>query len=197
MMTIQSLDAQLLLLINHGTANPLFDVLMPALSAKGYLLVLPFLLYLVLSSIDGKNTPEKKYLPLAISTVVICCFAVFLAAWAVDELKSIAERERPCRTIEGIRLITSCPQSWSMPSSHAATSFAFVAPILFLIGNRITRFWRLFLLVLATLVAFSRMYMGVHYPTDVLAGALLGTAIGMALSIVGLMVVTRCCKGEK
>src|SRR5450759_2856305 len=111
-MTIQSLDAQLLLLINYGTANNLFDVLMPALSAQGYLLVLPFLLYMIVRSVDRKNVLGRKYLSAALWTIAISCCAVFLAEWAEYILKEAVAWERPCRAIESIRLITACPKSY-------------------------------------------------------------------------------------
>jgi hypothetical protein len=54
-MTIQALDTQLLLLVNHGTANGLFDILMPALSERGYLLIIPFLLAMLLRGAKHGN----------------------------------------------------------------------------------------------------------------------------------------------
>ena len=182
-MIIQSLDTQLLLLINHGTANTLFDVLMPALTSQGYLLVLPFLLYMIVSSADRMDAQGKRLLSVALWTIVISFCAVFLAGWAEDVLKTALARERPCRAIEGIRLITACPKSYSLPSGHATSSFACAVPLFFLTRDYLTMPWRIYPLVLATLIAFSRLYLGVHYPTDVLAGALLGSMIGLVLSM--------------
>ncbi len=182
-MTIQSLDTQLLLFINHSTANTLFDVLMPALSAQGYLLVLPFLLYMIVSSAYRMDARGKRFLSAALWTIVISCCAVFLAEWVEDVVKNAVARERPCTAIEGIRLITNCPKSYSLPSGHAISSFAFAVPLFFLTRDYLTMPWRISPLVLASLIAFSRPYLGVHYPTDVLAGAVLGAGIGMLLSV--------------
>jgi undecaprenyl-diphosphatase len=71
-----------------------------------------------------------------------------------------------------------------MPSGHAISSFAFAAPLVYLTRHYITRAWRLYPLFLAALIAFSRIYLGVHYPSDALAGAFLGTGIGLVLSVV-------------
>jgi undecaprenyl-diphosphatase len=190
-MTIQSLDAQLLLFINHNIANPVFDVLMPALTQRGYLLVIPFLLAMFLSSAKQKNDRGNTYLTAAIWTLLISCCAAYLTGFVEDWMKDAVARVRPCHAIEGIRLILPCPKSYSMPSGHAITSFAFALPLFFLTKQYIIAIWRLYPLVLASLIAFSRIYLGVHYPTDVLAGGLLGAMIGLCLSILYQTVATE------
>ena len=190
-MTIQSLDTQLLLLINHGTANILFDVLMPALTSHGYLLVLPFLLYMIVCSASRMDAQGKRFLSAAIWTIVISCCAFFLAEWVEDVLKNAVARERPCRTIEDIILIAGCPKSYSLPSGHAISSFACAIPLFVLSREYMTMQWRLYPVALASAIAFSRMYLGVHYPTDVLAGAMLGAGIGMLLSVLWRMIAIK------
>jgi undecaprenyl-diphosphatase len=182
-MTIQSLDTRLLLFINHGSANAVFDVLMPALSSQGFLLVLPFLLYMVIRSVNQTSIQGKGYLKAALWTIAISCCAVYLGVRAEDVLKLAIARERPCRAIEGIRLITTCPRSYSLPSGHAISSFAFAIPLFLLSRDYLTMLWRIYPIVLASLIAFSRIYLGVHYPTDVIAGTVLGAGIGILLSI--------------
>jgi undecaprenyl-diphosphatase len=194
-MIIQSLDTQLLILINHGTANTLFNGLMPALSSQGYLLVLPFLLYMIVSGVNQKNAQGKMYVTAALWAIAISCCSVYCAGWAEDMLKNAIARERPCRAIEGIRLITTCPKSYSMPSGHAISSFAFALPLFYLTRAYLTIPWRLYPLVLASAIAFSRMYLGVHYPTDVLAGAFLGGGIGMLLSYLWLIIAIKRSNG--
>jgi undecaprenyl-diphosphatase len=182
-MEIQALDTQLLLLINQGSANALFDVLMPALSAQGYLLVVPFLFFIMLEGRRRKNAAGKRHLIHAIAAVAIACSAVYLAGHVEDWTKNAVARVRPCRALDGLRLIVTCPKSYSMPSGHATSSFAFAAPLVYLAREYVSKAWRAYPLVLASLIAFSRPYLGVHYPTDILAGALLGTMIGLILAI--------------
>jgi membrane-associated phospholipid phosphatase len=89
---------------------------------------------------------------------------------AADTLKAAIPRARP-----HVHALVARPHSHSFPSGHATTSFACATVLAFAVPRR-----RLPLLLLAAAIAWSRVYVGVHYPLDVLAGALLGAAIGMA-----------------
>lgn len=90
-------------------------------------------------------------------------------------VKLAVRRERP--RLEGIEAAASVPTSLSFPSAHAATSFAGAT----LIGCLVPPL-RPALYTAAALMAFSRPYLGVHYPSDVLAGAVVGTALGRVLA---------------
>jgi undecaprenyl-diphosphatase len=101
---------------------------------------------------------------------------VLTAAAIVSATKAITGRVRPCQALAwahtaGIHL----PVDPSFPSGHATGSFAVAAFVLML--NRAAGLW---LLVLAFFIALSRVALGVHYPTDVAAGAALGTVLGAA-----------------
>lgn len=96
-------------------------------------------------------------------------------------LKNIIKRPRPFDTnIQGLRnLIT--PTDYSMPSGHASTSFALCASICFAYPLQ----WKYILpsAAFTSLICYSRMYIGVHYPSDILAGILVGTAMSLATSV--------------
>jgi undecaprenyl-diphosphatase len=196
-MTLQSIDTSLLLFVNNAFANSLFDLLMPFLSAQGYLLVIPFLAYQVAAAALRKDDRGHRFASVAVWTIVIAFAALFLADWTEYLVKNAVGRIRPCRSVEGLRLIVACPQSFSMPSGHAISSFAFAFPLFYLSKFYLPRSARWIPLLLASAIAFSRVYLGVHYPTDVIAGAIFGVLIALALSRLYLEVGRIVEKREK
>ena len=89
-------------------------------------------------------------------------------------LKPMVCRIRPCDVNQTVQLLIARPADYSFPSGHTAASFAAVAALYFA-GAR--KWWKI-TLPLAILMAFSRMYLYVHYPTDVLGGMIVGCAAG-------------------
>jgi undecaprenyl-diphosphatase len=176
-------DTKLFFLINLGTANNLFDVLMPVLTKGGYILFLPYVLYMFGKGIATRNAGGKSYMRQALWTLFIAVCSLFIAEGIGTIIKNAVARIRPCHVLEGIRLLVNCPASYSMPSGHAQSYFAFAVPIFPLTREFISTMWRLFPLGLAIAVAFSRVYVGVHYPSDVVAGALIGVAVAIALVV--------------
>ncbi|MBS4028665.1 MAG: phosphatase PAP2 family protein, partial [Ignavibacteriales bacterium] len=92
-------------------------------------------------------------------------------------LKNIFERPRPCVSLENVRLLVSCGSGYSFPSSHAVNNFA-IATLL----SMYFRNYRILFFAFASLVAYSRVYVGVHYPSDIIAGALIGICCAYTLN---------------
>lgn len=97
--------------------------------------------------------------------------AVGTAYVANTLLKQVFRRRRPL--LDGLPALISTPTQLSFPSAHASSSFAAATAMAPLVGPAATP-----LRVTAGAMALSRVYLGVHYPTDIVAGALLGTAVG-------------------
>ncbi len=98
-------------------------------------------------------------------------------------LKHLVERVRPCHVLDNVRLLVSCKSSYSFPSSHATNNFAIAFFMLRLFPK-----YKWILIVVASLVALSRPYVGVHYPSDIAAGAILGAGIGYLFSIAAVRI---------
>jgi undecaprenyl-diphosphatase len=99
--------------------------------------------------------------------------------WSADlltlVLKAITDRPRPFETIPDADPLLKATVGQSMPSGHAATSFAGAVILTYLLARAAPFFF-----LLAAAIAFSRVYVGVHYFSDVLVGALLGAAVALA-----------------
>ena len=89
-------------------------------------------------------------------------------------LKPLVARVRPCDILTEVQLLIPRPDDFSFPSGHTAASFASVTA-LWLAGKKR---WALTALPVGILIAFSRMYLCVHYPTDILGGVLVGVGCG-------------------
>lgn len=119
---------------------------------------------------------RKVGVVLAVSLAIeaLCCNVI---------LKPLVARIRPFDVNTAVQLLISPPTDFSFPSGHTGAAFA-AASALFFSKNRL---W-IPSLVLAILIAFSRLYLYVHYPTDVLGGILLGILSGwLGYTLVGLI----------
>jgi len=104
--------------------------------------------------------------------------AIALADWSATGLKALVDRPRPPERYAEPKTLVPVPHDASFPSGHAATSFAAATMISFAFPRLAPA-----LFVLAAAVAFSRVYVGVHYPLDVLGGAVLGVLVATALRL--------------
>ena len=91
-------------------------------------------------------------------------------------LKNIAARQRPCWLDPSVELLVPVPKDFSFPSGHSLVSFE-GAVCIFLFNRK----WGIPALMLAVLTAFSRLYLFVHFPTDVLAGIVMGIVIAWSV----------------
>lgn len=109
----------------------------------------------------------------------IMSLAALLGSFIIDNmlLKNLVARIRPYEVIGGLQLLIEKQSDFSFPSGHTGSSFA-AAVILY---RELPKKWGIPALVLAALIGFSRLYLGVHYPTDVICGALIGSLIAVTV----------------
>jgi undecaprenyl-diphosphatase len=116
----------------------------------------------------------RRFVPLAGTASIV---AVLLGSVLSGGIKELVDRSRPPVADPGVVALQGVPDTPSFPSGHATTAFAAAAAV----GLFYPRL-RLPLLALAALVGLSRIYLGVHYTLDVMAGAVLGVALGLSVA---------------
>lgn len=108
-------------------------------------------------------------------------------------LKPIVARTRPYEVIEGLKLIVAKANDYSFPSGHTGASFASAVAMC----RKVKKPYGILALVLAALIAFSRIYVGIHYPTDILGGLVTGVGLGILVNIIGDKIIAKKAKPEE
>ncbi|HTD93529.1 MAG TPA: phosphatase PAP2 family protein [Chitinophagaceae bacterium] len=170
---VEKADQWLFLRVNHGLANPFFD------------LVMPFI----------RNGPNWAPLYLFVGTVALVNYkkqgaywiVFFLATVALTDMtgtylfKHIFHRLRPCNDpgfFFNVRLLVDhCSTGYSFTSNHAANHFG-LATFFYVTTRFQLKKWAMLAFAWALLVAFAQVYVGVHYPLDVVGGTALGLIFG-------------------
>jgi len=170
---VESLDRQLFLFLN-SLNSPFFDHVMHAISGK--LIWAP--LYLAILIYLG-ITYKRRF--------IIILFFIILAVALADQIsvhlfKNMFQRLRPCHepSLEGMVHLYrgECGGLYSFVSSHATNSFN-VALLSLLFIKR--RWYTVSIILWATIIGYSRVYLGVHYPGDVICGSVLGALVGWSI----------------
>lgn len=178
----QNIDLTLFRWINSGWSNPIFDKIFILFGDIKFLLVPAVILILWLLVKGGK---VGRFLVLKMVLVVV------LADQLSDHLiRPLVGRLRPCNVLQGVHTPDGLLASYSFPAGGAAL----VAGIVLLVGIRYPRS-KWYLLFLAVMVGLSRVYLGLHYPTDVLAGFAVGLLAGMIVEFV-FRLLEKAIKGK-
>lgn len=127
--------------------------------------------------------------------LTVCAGIGVVAALLINQhvISSAVGRARPCHTLSHVEVLLTCANDYSFPSDHCVMAGAFVAGLAF-VGAR----WAVPAGALAVLLAFTRVYTGVHYPSDAAAGLVIGAAIGVVVVLLlrpGMCRLTRWMSG--
>lgn len=168
---ILELDTSLFLFINKDLANPVTDILMPFITESDHWLPIYILLFLWLLIKGGKHG--------RILFVFLILGVILTDQISASLIKEWVGRLRPCKALEDINLLVNCGSGKSFPSSHATNTFG-AAVLLY----HFRKSWAYVVFGAATITSLSRVFVGVHYPIDITAGAILGCFIGYTLVLI-------------
>ncbi|MFC2088135.1 phosphatase PAP2 family protein [Calditrichota bacterium] len=165
---LSEIDTQLFYFFNVTVQNSLFDWLMPFITERLHWFPVWGIIIVMLIWKGGRQGR---------TLLVLVIPLIFLSDQLSSSVfKPLFARTRPCIALDNIHLLIKKTNSFSLPSSHAANFFA--------VATFFGYFYRKYLwlfLIIAAAVAYSRVYVGVHYPFDILAGALLGSACAFVI----------------
>ncbi len=159
------MEAQILLFLQENVRNYILDPIMLGITHSndgGIICIIAILILLLI-----KKTRRVG---------IYCSVALLIDLVLINGIiKNAVGRIRPYEVIDGLICMVGPQHDASFPSGHTASSFV-IAGIVFL---KLPKKYGITAIIIAALIAFSRLYVGVHYPTDVLAGLLFGILIAI------------------
>ncbi|MBX4264848.1 phosphatase PAP2 family protein [Clostridium estertheticum] len=166
---IQKIDDYILFFIKKYGQNRYLDIIMPIVTFMGNMGIIWFIISIALIL-------DKPYRMIGNSVILTLIISTIVGEGII---KHIVRRVRPCNKQDYISLLYLKPTSYSFPSGHTLSSFA-AAEMLSMYFTQ----YKLMFMTIAFLIALSRLYLYVHYPTDVIAGVIVGILCSKIIFIV-------------
>lgn len=178
--SLNQLDIELFFLINRKLENAFFDFLMPLLREGMYWIPLYVFFLIVLIRIY-----KQKFWIWLVGVILAVGMADYVSSGI---LKPTVKRLRPCHNAELqheliLRKTSGCGGKYGFASSHAANHMAIAICISFAFFGNLRNRWTSLLIAWALLIGFAQIYVGVHYPGDVLVGATIGLLSGLLMNV--------------
>lgn len=158
---IMNIDKSIIEFVRDYLHNPFLDKIMPFITSLGNI----GLIWIIISIILLMSKKYRK------AGILVICSLIINAVLGELVLKNIIRRPRPFMEISNINLLIPKPITYSFPSGHTASSFAAIGALFKTIDNKMIL---IPVVILGLLIAFSRLYLMVHYPSDILGGIILG-----------------------
>ena len=172
---LYSFDLAILYFFNHTISTGFLDKFFTIITDVNKW----YLAYFILAGITFfKGGRQGK-----IAIIVLILLIIITDQTGYRILKELVQRVRPCNALSDIITPLGCAGGYSFPSNHALNNFAAAVFLM-----RIYPSYKWIFLLTAFLVSISRIYLGMHYPSDILGGALIGSLFGYLFSIAALRI---------